>query len=222
MVYGIIYLAANKKNGKVYVGQTTRTLASRKGAHKFRSLKGDRRSPFQVALLEEGFDNFRWEEIDTADGWEELDRKEIYWIAHYDNTNPEKGYNGQDGGHNASPSEEARRKLSEINKGKHLSEEIREKISRANKGHVVTEETRKKLSLSKMGNSSRQGKPHSEETKRKMSESHKGEKHPLYGKHPTEETRRKISEAQKGRRHTEESRQKMIESWKRRKEAENA
>ena len=37
------------------------------------------------------------------------------------------------------------------------------------------------------------GKHHSEEAKEKMSESLKGENHPMYGKHLSEETRRKLS-----------------------------
>lgn len=59
------------------------------------------------------------------------------------------------------------------------------------------------------------------ETRRKMSESHKGEKHPMFGKHHSNEARRKISEANKGKpspmkgkHHTKESLQKMSEARK--------
>ena len=38
---------------------------------------------------------------------------------------------------------------------------------------------------------------HSEETKRGMSESHKGEKHPLYGKHHSKEAKEKMSKSMK-------------------------
>lgn len=60
-----------------------------------------------------------------------------------------------------------------------------------------TEEAKKKMSE----NNAKywKGKTHSEETRKKMSESTKGENHPLYGKHPTEETRKKMSEARKGK-----------------------
>lgn len=45
------------------------------------------------------------------------------------------------------------------------------------------------------------GKTCSEETRRKMSESHKGNKNPMYGKHfsMTEEAKRKMSESHKGK-----------------------
>jgi len=52
----------------------------------------------------------------------------------------------------------------------------------------------------------------SEEVRRKMSESHTGEKNPMYGKKLSEEARRKISEARKGKKHTEEARRKMSEA----------
>ena len=42
-------------------------------------------------------------------------------------------------------------------------------------------------------------KHHSAETRKKMSESKKGENHPMFGKHRSEETRKKISEANKGK-----------------------
>ena len=52
----------------------------------------------------------------------------------------------------------------------------------------------------------------SEETKKKMSESHKGDKHHMYGKHHTEEAKKKMSESNKGKKHTEESKKKMSEN----------
>ena len=67
----------------------------------------------------------------------------------------------------------------------------------------------------------------SEETCRKISESIKGEKHPIYGKHISEEHRRKISESlkgkstwNKGKHHSEETRRKISEALKRRKISE--
>ena len=72
--------------------------------------------------------------------------------------------------------EEWRRKISEANKGKHLSGEHRRKLSEAGKRRT-----------------------HSEETRRKISEARKGKPTWMKGKHHTEETRRKISEERKGK-----------------------
>lgn len=55
---------------------------------------------------------------------------------------------------------------------------------------------------------------HTEETKRKISESTKGEKHPMYGKHHSEEAKRKMSEANKGKQFSEEHKRKLSESLK--------
>lgn len=51
--------------------------------------------------------------------------------------------------------------------------------------------------------------PHSEETRKKMSESHKGMPGTMKGRHHSEETKKKMSEASKGRKHTEEWKQMM-------------
>ena len=53
---------------------------------------------------------------------------------------------------------------------------------------------------------------HSEDTRRKMSESTKGENHPLYGKKHSDETKQKISEAHKGKTLSEEHRRKISEA----------
>jgi hypothetical protein len=212
--YGIIYKATGP-GGKVYVGQTTETLKIRKGKHKYRSLKGDQRTPFQSALLDEGFSNFTWEEIDRAESQEELDRKEKQWIARYQANNPQYGYNTFEGGSNPRHTPETRRKISKGNKekipwcaGKHLSEDHRRKLSEAKKG-----------------NKSNRGRHFTEEHRRKLSEAQKGKKNHNFGKHSTPETRQKMSEARKGSVtwnkgktgvYSEETRRKISETMKKR------
>ena len=119
-------------------------------------------------------------------------------------------------------SDETKRKLSEINKGKTHSDETKRKLSEINKGKKVSDETRRKLSemnkgekhpfFGKTGEGNPFfGKKHSEETLKKMSESAKGRKH-------SEETLKKISEAAKGRKHSDETRRKMRETRRKNKE----
>jgi group I intron endonuclease len=137
---GIIYRATSP-DGKVYIGQTTKKLAIRKAAHSFRAKKGDARTPFQIALLEHGFSAFLWEQIDSAENQDELDRKEKHWIAYYQADKPEHGYNQNDGGVHYTPSAETRQKMSKAvqkeknhNFGKHFTDETRRKLSDVKKG----------------------------------------------------------------------------------------
>ena len=67
-----------------------------------------------------------------------VDYLESYYISKYDSMNPENGYNRESGGHeNKSLSEDAKKKISDSNKGdkcywygKNLSEETKRKISK--------------------------------------------------------------------------------------------
>jgi group I intron endonuclease len=175
MSYGIIYKATGP-TGKVYIGQTKLTLKRRKAGHKFMALKGDRRFAFQIALLDEGFDNFAWEQIDQADTPEELDRKEKEWIAYYKADDPACGYNILNGGKHFTTPPETRRKISEARKGIVFSPETLQRMSKAQKGK-------------KHG-------PRSLETRQKLSRALKGKQRPdIKGKHLSEEHRRKIGEA---------------------------
>ena len=73
-------------------------------------------------------------------------------------------------------SEDTRRKMSESHKGKHNSEDTCRKLSEANKGRTFTEDHRRKLSEALKGKSTwNKGKNLSEETKQKLSESLKGQ-----------------------------------------------
>jgi hypothetical protein len=162
----------------------------RKGQHKFRAKKGDRRTAFHVALLDEGFNNFQWDEIDQADTQEELDAKEKQWIMYYRSDDPAYGYNITGGGTNARHTEESKLKNSEAHKGdknhwygKRLSEEHCQKLSEAHKGI----------------NTWMKGRKLPEETRRKLSEALQGEKRHM-AKKAKETARKKKTDIQAGKR----------------------
>lgn len=150
----IIYKATNLLNGKVYIGQTTRTLKERMGEH----LRHNE-SVFDKALAKYGIENFKVEVIDTATTTDELNQKEIYWISYYKSFG-ENGYNMCEGGGNTTGyhhTQAAKHIMSVAKKqtyigkgnpfyGKHHSEESKQKMSESRKGRVINEEWRKHLS----------------------------------------------------------------------------
>jgi group I intron endonuclease len=111
-MYGIIYKATGP-TGLVYIGQTIKTLAKRKGNHAYCMKKGGNNNAFQAALLALGFSSFTWEQIDTADNAAELDAKEKHWITSYKSDDPAHGYNLQIGPNGRKQSKETRQKISE-------------------------------------------------------------------------------------------------------------
>lgn len=110
-VYGIIYKIENLVNGKIYIGQTTRSFNERycakgKGAERvYGYLCGCEKygECHNVHLLRSmkkyGVNNFKVYEIfDVAKTQEELDKKEQYWIKYYNSCDPNFGYNSRLGG----------------------------------------------------------------------------------------------------------------------------
>jgi len=185
--FGIIYKVTNLINNKVYIGQTIKTLSQRKCDHAYRAKVNDKRTAFQIALLQHGVSAFQWDEIDTANSQDELDAKEKFWVAYFKTNDPMYGYNSTDGGIKTVYSPEIRRKMSDAKTGK----------KNPNFGKHLSDETRKKMS------EIRKGKPKSDDHRRKISEANKGlkagERHPNFGKHHSEETRKKIGEANRRR-----------------------
>lgn len=149
----IIYKATNKANGKVYIGQTVRTLSERMTEH-----QRHHATAFDKALQKYGADGFVVEQIDTAETMEELNQKEEFWIQHYGCIVPD-GYNMCNGGGNTKGfhhSEESRRKMGEAKAdvfvgdgnpffGKTHTEESKRKMSSARKGmaHLTDEQVAK-------------------------------------------------------------------------------
>jgi group I intron endonuclease len=111
MVYGCVYLITNLYDGKVYVGQTIRSVEERWQAHIAVARKGDDSSMHVVrAIRKYGPDNFTIEVLDTADSADSLNKKERQWISNYDSCNPDIGYNVLEGG--TTRTEEDRRRQS--------------------------------------------------------------------------------------------------------------
>ena len=116
-----IYFHRNKINNKVYIGQTCR-----KPERRWNNGKNYVGSPhFYSAIQKYGWDNFEHIIFATELTQDEANLMEKRLIALYDTTNPAYGYNIVLGGRNAPKSEEQRRKMSEVKKGKPQSEGCR-------------------------------------------------------------------------------------------------
>ena len=220
-MYGYIYITTNKVNNKRYIGQHKGDFDSKYyGSGKIIS----------NAILKYGTENFVVEILEKCDNKEELNKREKWWIKHFNAVENKSFYNiakGGEGGHTiAGYNEEQKaiysRNMSNALKGRVFTDEHKMKISKSLKnanldrrgknnsfyGRAHSEETKRKISetLSK-----RCGYKHSEETKRKISESHKGKTVSL-------ETRKKMSEITTmrnlGSKHSEETKRKISESNK--------
>ena len=189
---GVIYRYTSP-SGKYYIGQTIEEERRRKD---FLGTKKIYSGPkINRAREKYGPENFKYDVLVRleSDNSEELHSYlnilEIGFIKMYDSVN--KGYNACDGGSKSVSgfhhSDETRKKMSEMKKGK----------PSWNKGIPMSEETKKRQSESHIGKK-HFGIHHSEETKKKISEAHKGQ-HYLKGVPKSEEHRKKISESRRGK-----------------------
>lgn len=91
----IVYKATNKKNGKIYIGQTVNTLKERNRTRKYG------KSIFDYAFRKYGEDGFDWEILEEVDNIDLLNERESYWIEFYNSTDRKIGYNLKGGGDNS-------------------------------------------------------------------------------------------------------------------------
>ena len=210
-----LYVYQNQVNGKVYFGQTNRTLEERAGSNGVQYKNCVR---FYRAIQKYGWNSFTSYIIGLCKTVEEMNELEEHAIEKArQELGEENVYNLKSGGLNNIHSDETRRKMKEAktgeknpNYGKTMSEEQKLKLSEANTGEnhpnygkTLSDETKKKLSDAKIGKSL------SEEHKRKMSEARTGENHPMFGKHHSGETKLKMSEAHIGKTLSEETKLKL-------------
>ena len=154
----IIYKITNKINGKVYVGQTARSLNIRWAQHISASNNGSKLH-LHCAIRKYGVDNFIVEVIDTATSKEELDCKEKYWISYFGSTDNNIGYNCSYGGE-SNPMDFQPTKDFHDKRMRDFS--VRSKISKSmldyRKNNPFTVDTREKISKKMIGNKNGAGK----------------------------------------------------------------
>ena len=226
--FGFIYLIRNLVNGKVYVGQTVKTIEQRWRCH-VNEARRDPRYPILSAIAKYGEDSFEMTRLARAWSREQLDRLEVRFIAKLKATDRAVGYNLKTGGSTGSLPPESRAAIGAKNRinglGRRASSETRRRMSESFRARYAAM-TREEILAEK---SALRGKSRSEEVKRKIGAAHKGKVIPqemrdriaasLRGRPLTEETRKKISKALKGRQThvwTEESRRNASAAGKKR------
>lgn len=179
MAYGVIYKLTCTDNQKSYIGKTTQKIEERFKQHmKTDSYIGD-------AIRSHSADKFTKEILEECETQEQLNEREIFWIAKINCKSP-NGYNLTDGGDGVS--------------GYTPTPKHRKNISTSLTGRRLSPEHCKNISLSKSGkNHPNYGKHRSEKTKAKLRISKLGEKNPMYGK----------PAPNRGKKHTETTKAKM-------------
>ena len=149
---GIIYCITNKINGHKYIGQTRRNLKRRWQEHCWR----DNDQVITKAIKKYGKENFTVEVLERCHK-DKLDKREIYWIAHY-NTYDGDGYNTHKGGRTLGEGKDHPRT------GQKTPEEVKEKMRQTLKENGTWE-------LRQGENHPYYGKKHPKEVIEKMSKS---------------------------------------------------
>ena len=168
----IIYLTTNNIREKVYVGKLVNERKKTylgSGTYVRRAIKKYGKENFSRITLEDGITDHDY-----------LCEREKYWIAFYDSTNPDVGYNLTEGGGGLL--------------GFHHSEETLEKLSESHKGQIPWN----------------RGISPSKETLEEMSNSHKGQTPWNKGISPSEETLEKMSKSKKGIKHPRILKKEMV------------
>ena len=186
---GIIYKATNLINSMCYIGKTVETLKERKRCHLRKAKKSTGHITFQDAIRINGIENFKWEIIYECDEVM-LDMMETFKIMVNHSHYSDGGYNltwGGEGSYGFKHSEETKKKMREIHKGKVLTPDHKRKIGKGNKGKTCTDETKLKMSLSQRGkNNPMYGKKLSDATKKRIGQSQKGKPKPKNRKYSTD------------------------------------
>ena len=196
-MFGIIYKATTP-SGKVYIGQTTRSLEKRIKFHIYSSRYKKYKAChlFQKAILAYGNENIKWEILEEVVSREELNQREIFWIDYY-RCNAKKywykyGYNLTAGGKQRSHyrlSETHKKRIGDSNRGRVFTEKVRKSMGcKGGKPSWISGKTKESFSLE------HQNAIIEAQRKRRESPNYIP---PMLGKKRTEEQKKRISEATK-------------------------
>lgn len=196
--FGVVYVITNHVNGKIYVGQTTKTAEWRFGKH---CLHSQTKSRINAAILKYGKEFFSVRTLCFASSRKELDELEIHYIKCLDALNPAIGYNVSPGGIGKRiQSKEAAAKAAAKLRGRTVPAHQVERMAATKRNRPRTEAEQAVLDRMRAINT---GGRHSAEAREKMSRAALGRKMPPC----TDERRKKLSDAAKrqwaeGRGHT--------------------
>lgn len=119
-----IYAHINKVNNKIYIGQTCQ-----KPEKRWQNGEGYKNCPyFYNAIKKYGWDNFTHEIIASNLTLNEANNFEELLIEKFNTTDRAIGYNSRGGGKNGRLTEEQKKRISEIQKGRKTSEETIQKL----------------------------------------------------------------------------------------------
>lgn len=140
-----IYKITNQINGKVYIGQSIKSIKERFKRHINDAMNNILDTHFARAIRKYGADVFLLELIDEAENQEELNEKEKYYIQKYNSIN--EGYNETDALYKCGGNTYKYKTMDEL---KNISLKIREsKLGNKNPNHkkikVLNEETKEEL-----------------------------------------------------------------------------
>lgn len=116
-----VYLISSVATDKKYVGVTSQHFEKRFTAHKWYARKNGRCSALYAAMRKYGDQAFSVELIEECSSFEEMNEREIYWIAKLGTLSPD-GYNLTTGGDAGKPCEMVAKMASERLKGKPMPE----------------------------------------------------------------------------------------------------
>jgi len=193
--YGIIYKVVNNTDGKIYIGQTTKSLELRIKNHAKQGCY------LYNAINKYGIVNFEYSIIETCDSKEELDEMEFHYIKQYNSLVP-NGYNltlGGEGWYGLNHSEKTKKQISDNLKIYYKTHPS------ASLGTKHTEEYRKRMSEMRKGTNVGEdnpfyGRKHTTGTRYKISQALlTTDKHPTRGKHLTAEWKEKLSMSNTGK-----------------------
>ena len=166
----LIYKITNKLNGKVYIGQTTKTLDQRRKGH-IQAAKNGVNHHLYNAMNKYGIENFEFEEICRTNSKSELNYLEAKYILEYDSVR--NGYNmGYGGDNNVMDSPIVKDKHDKIMRSDDVRLKISQSMKQYRKENPFTEEHRQKISEKLKGNKHFAGHTITEDHKKALNKSH--------------------------------------------------
>ena len=141
----LIYKITNTINGKIYIGQTKKSIDVRFKTHIYKSTyNSGYNTKFYNALKKYNEKCWNIEIIEENISNDLIDEREVYWILYYNSFN--EGYNSTVGGKNAYIVSNTVKKRIVNNHRKNQTEECKRKISESQIGKILSNEHKIKLS----------------------------------------------------------------------------